>query len=381
MTVTMRYLVNVDGRMVHVPDLNKMIPFEAGNYTVWEVDEETFQKSMDLKKLIAAKMIVDVTAEVLALKAHQGEGAPQSVDPVVNTDSIATSGAASLPPSPEGMPAPTLIRRPHASIMVDEYDSSRALSGADAASHLQNAASRLRPGVDSADSGIIVDAHTTKEAAILAEESRTSYIVEEESRAQPRVDPRFSANPPVIQAPFSAAAHLPPSPPVSAPTLSDDTIKLNSVLIDRIATAAAESQIRKQQTASALSNDRIHQHHNYDPNWWQNSTFARERMADQMQHKAQVMHHRANPIAEVDERILANKTYLDSAPNPILADIMSGGSESAPQKTFLDEVVSEVKEETSVDVSPLASLLAEADASESKPPKGSKRSTRGKKSK
>ena len=386
----MKYLVNVHRTMVSVPDIKKMVPFDPDNYTIWEIDEETFQKSMDLKKVISAKMLVDVTAEVLALKAQQGETTPEVASPAAAPEPVKAQETyevfqpkSPLPPTPEGMPAPTLISKPHAPIMVDEQESSRALSGADANEHLQNVISRLRPGVDTADSSVIVDAHTTKEAALLAEKSRTSYIVEEESRSQLTVDPRFTHNRPAAALSPNVDSHLTQlaTPTSPAPTtLNQNVVELNSVLINRIAQAAAENEIRKQQNVSRLTSDidLAHQQHKNDPNWWQNSTFARERKAEQMQAQAYAMQQRANPNVEVDERILANQAYSDAAPNPILADIMNSGPESASGNSFLSNMLSETTATVTADASPLAALLTEADASESRSPKSGKRGTRGK---
>ena len=307
----MRYLVNNLQQPIFVSDIKKLVPYDPTMRKVFSLDDNLFERSSEIRGHISNGAVVDVTQQYvqqIAEAAAAGAvvspycgvavGAPSQA-PATQTTAASQGngreGAYTMPRAPQG-------------IMVDINESSRALGASDAHLHAAHINSGIRAG---AETGLLVEPHDDPSVKQRLEASRSAYLVENDSKAAPKIDPRFQRSSGYDDVtPVNLLAATPVQAPVAAaPAVPMAHMYQNAQVQQRLATAATTEHTHGH-------NDR------YDPNWGQNSALLQMRRATNPVSGMPHDHTRNNSGHEpLDPRMAANAS-VGSQPvlNPLLAD-------------------------------------------------------------
>ena len=177
----MKYFVNTSGSLIFLADIRKAIEIDDTGRKVIALEDSLCEKSSELKNHLRLHNLCDVTKEYLDQIEQPSQ--PQTIA-VDQQQAIAEKYVRQ--PS-EARLEPKILPRKE-SIMVDENQSSRVLNASDGHLH----AAHLNKGTRAnADTNLIADNYDNPNSRKAEQDSRTSYLVEDEGRAQHFSDPRL----------------------------------------------------------------------------------------------------------------------------------------------------------------------------------------------
>lgn len=289
------YLINTFGKEIFLPDIKKRIPYNEFEYEIFALSADLFDESQDVKQCIRAKMIQDVTDQVLAKLASSSEEVVK--EPLVEqeTKKASLTNPQTIKPS---------NKNKEELYIVSDLDSSRALSGGDREERIRNLEGRSRTGKKHS---VLVDEYETEDLMRKAKEKRESFIVEGESRANPTIDPRFNLN-----------------------------NKKQTINIDDLNIEVSPEALQKKNEYLDRQAKYVRQNSDY----WKNSAIGRERMAKQqaeieskkqLQKKTASEYKESNLVPDVnplfsedfESKLIADTIDPNDTFNPLLHDILA----------------------------------------------------------
>ena len=282
------YLVNTFGKEIFLPDIKKRIPFNEFEYEIFALDGEVFNDSQDVKECIRARMIQDVTEQVLAkLTNDNNEQSQQGKQTTVKVEKASLSNPQTIKSSSKDK---------EELYIVSDLDSSRALSGGDREERIRNLEKGQRTGKKQ---GVLIDEYETEELMQKAKDKRESFIVEGDTRANPTFDPRFKLN-------------------------QNTDINLKNIDIE-ISPAALQKK------NEYLEKQAKYVRQNADSEYWKNSSIGRERMAAQqakLKNKQQNQRISDIRIKEANSNPEINPLFSENFENQIVSETID------PNDTF-----------------------------------------------
>ena len=299
----MRYVVNNLQQPIFLSDVRKVIPYDPTGKKVFAFSDEIFERSAELRANIGNGAALDVSQQYnQQIEAARAKGVP--VSPYFGVE-LQPQQQVFASMQDTGRPAPFTVPQSKQSVMIDIDGASRALGASDAAAHAAHINQGIRPN---GETGFLVDPYDDPNARVKAMNSRTAYLVDNDSKANPNTDPRFYQN---NSGRFN-------------PLAAEDVAPVN---LAPIAQQASEPQPPMQQLyQTAQRNMRpaesSHEHGKNDPSWGQNSALLAQRRSESPT-SGRPHDHAFNPTGyePLDPRIMAN-AMAENQPqlNPLLVD-------------------------------------------------------------
>jgi hypothetical protein len=322
----MRYYINNYGQPIFLGDIRKAIEWDPLHPSrITHIEAHKAETSEELRGYLRKKYVLDVTEEYeaqIAEEQQQRVAQYNSQPSQAPVDNRVFSG---------GEQRAQAFQVPRTqSIMVDESEGSRVLGASDAAAHTAHLQAGIRRG---AETSIIVDNYDDPNMRAIAEKSRTSFLVDDDSRARHQVDPRMVRNQQMLHNPMagplppefaptarphSHSAYAPPQPPANVPM----------------------SHLYQNASASRIQNYE-HTHgadHKHDPNWGSHSALLAARRASNPVHGRPHDHAFNNNVGmePLDPRIQANHSRtMDPGINPAIAATAVMGDNQLPSSNPL----------------------------------------------
>jgi hypothetical protein len=341
----MRYVLNRLQNPIFLNDIRKVIPYDPTGRKVFPFSDEQFERSAELREKIGNGAAQDIS-EQYAKQIEESRQRGTAVSPYYGVQQQQT--VASFQEN-NGAPQPFALPRTQ-SVMIDVNDASRALGASDAAAHAAHIDQGIRPN---GETGFLVDPYDDPNVRQKAINSRTAYLVDNDSKAAPQTDPRFYKN---------EFGRFNP--------LTGDEV--NPVVLNEQPQAPMQHLY---QTAQRQQRQQpaVHEHNKNDPNWGQHSVLLEGRLASSPT-MARPHDHASNPTGyePLDARMMANAA-VDSQPminpllnesqpsnevaydenvNPLAADIEVPFIDSTKRKVYRDDEEPEITEIGSVKPEP-----------------------------